>query len=269
MKPINDEQRKQAFTRAGFFTFIPMFLMGILVWGGMQNEAGNCEDCTEEKAKIEADLKESTNFIGIVSSLQDTVADMFEVRIALEDKYKKAFDKDSSLVAEESEALDNHDGKIESYLDAQRSKVKTKDNNQIIASLITGVKREIELKQKIRKNRIGVTKEDAEFTKLTEKFIQAQEKIDRLDNENDDFAPVIAELRMEKAQLLVDKEGLGNKNKDLQNKIDGLMNSQAEFLTTLVNKLDVECSGIKKKECYQKIIGGTKSLIEGRKASKY
>jgi len=239
MKPINDLQRKQAFNRAGFFTMIPMVLVGVLVWAAMQNkEVGNGND---ETTKVKNELENLEQNFATISFLQDTVMDMFKHRATLDKEYNEAFKKDSTDVAVEDGNLDTFDNTTSSYLDRQVKKSVDERSISIMSSTITQYKSEIALRRKIRKSgqwSVLINKLEDKIDELEKENKELKNKIDKLENNCKNTAPEIARLNNRITTLKDQIKGLENNKGDLKEDIKEMKRDKEKFLEELLEELN-------------------------------
>ncbi len=233
MKPINDDLRKQAYSRAGFFTLIPMLLIGVLVWSGMKNGVVNNDTNCKEIERAKTELKTANEVINSIVSLQGTMEEMFEAREILEEKYKKAFDEDPSRTSDEKSALEENENAIQNFLNIQQ-----KESDTILRTIITQWDTELKLGTRIWTDYTGGSDDEAEMAKLEQENEKLKKENQFLEQKNRDAGPTNSRLENKISQLEGDKEELNSKLGSLKNLIGTHVNQMNGLRIDLGPKID-------------------------------
>ena len=176
MKPMNDAIRKQEFFKAGFFTLIPMLLVGCLVWGGMRGE-GHVK-IEGDYTKIISNARDSINHVyDLLEKIKyhkDTIEGMMEKRGILQQYYLTAIEKDTisnglnkvEFVNTKTE-LEDYEASLMDFLRAELSNIKKLDIYKTAASQIVNFQNDLNLRIKDRKDYItSQGSEDEQIKKL-------------------------------------------------------------------------------------------------------
>ena len=233
MKPINDDLRKKAFSRAGFFTLIPMLLVGVLVWSGMRNGVVNDEIDSEKFTKMERELTSANEVIDSIITLQNTMDNMFESRNTLEKDYIKVFDKDSSSISEERDLLQAQEKKIKDFLNT-----KQENSESLLRPIIVQYDKRLKLSQKIWKGYTGGSNDKAEVERLNKKIDGLNEENSKLKEKCNSSVPEIINLQNQIVQLNRDKEGLNSNLSALKGFIGTHINQMNGLRIDLGPKID-------------------------------
>lgn len=234
MKPINNDLRKQAFTRAGFFTLVPMLLVGILVWSGMRNVEENESSKNEELVKMKSNLEQVKKPITKIVFLQDTLTKMFEKKRDLEEKYKEAFLQDPSLISDEKAALEKSEENIEDFLKSQDEK-----NDSILGPILNQYDVELRLSKKIWRDCLSDLGDDEVVEELKKELKNYKEELDDLRRKD---ASSSNSLQNKISQL----EGVNANLNSSQGKIKNIILTHLNQMKNSNNSLALMINDIKK-----------------------
>lgn len=273
MKPMNDTIRKQAYTRAGFFTLIPMFIVGVLVWSGMKN-GSNLRQVTSEEVEILKDSIASVNkILAFTTTVQNSFIELMDKRDSMERVFKKAFITDSLNVTKEEGDLVSAEQEIREYLNQQRKNIPKHESSMILDKMLTQFQYQSELKKKLRSNFIGNKNdsvEDDNITELEDEIENLKDKLKLKSYDNRDSKTEIRDLKNKYEDEKEEVKYLKEENRKLQRKHDKQVANEKEFLQNISDDLDeINCprNCRKKVECLSNIINLLKGSVNSRRNS--
>ena len=263
---MNDDARKGAMTKAAFFTLIPMLLVGCLVWSGMKGENENTKLVSEKYAKIESDLTKKNTLLSLLSDYQDSIRNMMDQRLVLEDKFIKAYKEDSLNTVSESAQLNDFENKIKIYLTKASDEIRSVDVNNIASAMFVRSRKELELCQKnwlaVASNPSFVSDDDTGKKQiLKEKVANSEEKIRKLEHEKR-----MMELKQEGTRnQKSDSDNLKGEIAKLKGDIEKRKESELLFIEEVFKSFEGSCKGIERNKCNKDKINSAKGKMDTRK----
>lgn len=254
MKPMNDDARKGAITKAGFFTLIPMLLVGCLVWGGMKGEGNNKTSKSFNKV-----IKDSRDSISSVYGLletskfhRDTVQKIMLKRKDLETKYYEAFSNDMNTdkpsnddLAKCLTELETLEQSAKNFLDTEISKIKNDDIYQTVAYQFKTFHSDLNLCIENRKKYLtSFDSKDEQVAALEEKIKNLNVDLKDATRPCLDHVNDIADLENKVSKLERDSEN-NNRNNNEKKKADDdelkeRLKNLATDIRTHIKKIDKE-----------------------------